>query len=75
MEGLRTDSLYLFNWQLFGQPIRVSQALSVVMVLVSLFMLIWNLKVHPHKPEELYVNQVARPGPGGAERKSTGGII
>ena len=59
IEGLRTDSLYLFNWQLFGQPIRVSQALSVVMVLVSLFMLIWNLKVHPHKPEELYVNQVA----------------
>ena len=59
VEGLRTDSLYLFNWQLFGQPIRVSQALSVVMVLVSLFMLIWNLKVHPHKPEELYVNQVA----------------
>ena len=59
VEGLRTDSLYLFNWQLFGQPIRVSQALSVVMVLASLFMLIWNLKVHPHKPEELYVNQVA----------------
>ena len=59
VEGLRTDSLYLFNWQLFGQPIRVSQALSVVMVLVSLFMLIWNLKVHPHKPDELYVNQVA----------------
>ena len=59
VEGLRTDSLYLFDWQLFGQPIRVSQALSVVMVLVSIFMLIWNLKVHPHKPEELYVNQVA----------------
>ena len=59
IEGLRTDSLYLFNWTIAGQPIRVSQALSVVMVLVSLFMLIWNLKVHPHKPEELYVNQVA----------------
>ena len=59
VEGLRTDSLYLFNWQLFGQPIRVSQALSAVMVLVSIFMLVWNLKVHPHKPEELYVNQVA----------------
>ena len=59
VEGLRTDSLYLFNWQLFGQPIRVSQALSAVMVLVSIFMLIWNLKVRPHRPEELYVNQVA----------------
>ena len=59
VEGLRTDSLYLFDWQLFGQPIRVSQALSAVMVLVSLFLLVWNLVLHPHKPEELYVNQVA----------------
>ena len=30
IEGLRTDSLYLFGWQLFGQPIRVSQAVSLV---------------------------------------------
>ena len=59
VEGLRTDSLYLFDWQLFGQPIRVSQALSAVMVVVSLFLLVWNLLLHPHKPEELYVNQVA----------------
>ena len=59
VEGLRTDSLYLFDWQLFGQPIRVSQALSAVMVVVSLFLLVWNLVLHPHKPEELYVNQVA----------------
>ena len=59
VEGLRTDSLYLFDWQLFGQPIRVSQALSAVMVVVSLFLLVWNLVLHPHKPEELYVHQVA----------------
>ena len=59
VEGLRTDSLYLFDWQLFGQPIRVSQALSAVMVVVSLFLLVWNLVLHPHKPEEWYVNQVA----------------
>ena len=26
IEGLRTDSLYLFNWTIGGQPIRVSQA-------------------------------------------------
>ena len=57
IEGLRTDSLYLFNWTIGGQPIRVSQALSLVMVLVSAFMLFYNLKLHPHKPEELYVNQ------------------
>ena len=59
IEGLRTDSLYLFGWELFGQPIRVSQAVSLVMVLVALFMLLWNLKIRPHKPEELFVNQVA----------------
>ena len=59
IEGLRTDSLYLFDWTIGGQPIRVSQALSLVMVLVSAFMLFYNLKLHPHKPEELYVNQKA----------------
>ena len=58
IEGLRTDSLYLFDWTIGGQPIRVSQALSLVMVLVSAFMLLYHLKLHPHKPEELYVNRV-----------------
>ena len=60
IEGLRTDSLYLFDWTIGGQPIRVSQALSLVMVLVSSFMLLYHIKLHPHRPEELYVNQ-ARP--------------
>ena len=59
IEGLRTDSLYLFNWTIAGQPIRVSQALSLVMVLVSAFMLLYHIKIKPHAPEELYVNQVA----------------
>ena len=58
IEGLRTDSLYLFDWTIGGAPIRVSQALSAVMVLVSVFLLVWNLWVKPHKPEELYVNIV-----------------
>lgn len=58
IEGLRTDSLYLFNWTIAGQPIRVSQALSLVMVLVSAFMLLYHIKIKPHTPEELYVNQV-----------------
>ena len=57
IEGLRTDSLYLFDWTIGGQPIRVSQALSLAMVLVSAFMLLYHLKLHPHTPEELYVNQ------------------
>lgn len=59
VEGLRTDSLYLFDWTIAGQPIRVSQALSLVMVVVSLCLLVYNIKIHPHSPDELYVNQVA----------------
>ena len=67
IEGLRTDSLYLFNWTIGGQPIRVSQALSLVMIFVSLFMLYYNIKLHPHKPEELYVNIVAARNAAAAE--------
>lgn len=59
IEGLRTDSLYLFNWTIGGQPVRVSQALSLVMVLVSAGMLFYHIKVKPHDPKEMYVNQVA----------------
>ena len=59
IEGLRTDSLYLFNWTFMGQPIRVSQVLSMVMVVVAAFMLFYNIRLHPHKPEELYVNMAA----------------
>ena len=59
IEGLRTDSLYLFGWELFGQPIRVSQAVSVVMVLVAAFMIFYHIKLHPHKKEELFVNVLA----------------
>ena len=59
IEGLRTDSLYLFNWTIAGQPIRVSQALSLVMIVVSLALLFYNVKVRPHQREELYVYQKA----------------
>ena len=59
IEGLRTDSLYLFDWTLFGERIRVSQALSFVMVLVSLFVLYYNLKIRKASPDTLYVNQKA----------------
>ena len=59
IEGLRSDSLYLFGWKLFGHYIRVSQAISFVMIVVSLVMLFYHLKLHPHTPEELWVNQVA----------------
>ena len=60
IEGLRTDSLYLFDWTLMGEPIRVSQALSAVMILVSAAMLVWNLLVRKPDPEEMYVNRIAR---------------
>ena len=59
IEGLRSDSLYLFHWQLFGQPIRVSQALSLVLVLVAAFMLYYHLSVKKHSPEELFARKQA----------------
>lgn len=63
VEGLRTDSLYLFDWTLFGEPIRVSQALSVVMAVVAAVMLIYNIRVKKHTAEGLLVNQTAREKP------------
>ena len=60
IEGLRTDSLYLFNWKLFGQPIRVSQALSLVLVLVSAAMLFFRIHIQKCSAEDLMVNQLAR---------------
>ena len=59
IEGLRTDSLYLFNWTIAGQPVRVSQVLSLVLMIAALAVLFYNIKLHPHRPEDLYVNQVA----------------
>ena len=44
IEGLREDSLYLFGLTLFGAPVRVSQALSAVLVVVSAALLIYNLR-------------------------------
>ena len=60
IEGLRTDSLYLFDWTFMGEPIRVSQALSMVMVLVSAVMLFYNIKIKKRSAEDLLVNVVAR---------------
>jgi phosphatidylglycerol:prolipoprotein diacylglycerol transferase len=60
VEGLRTDSLYLFDWTFMGEPIRVSQALSMVMVVVAAGMLFYNLAGKKHSAEDLLVNQAAR---------------
>ena len=58
IEGLRTDSLYLFDWTLFDQPIRVSQALSLVMIVVSLTLLLININKKDRKP--LFVDVLAQ---------------
>ena len=60
IEGLRTDSLYLFDWTFMGSPIRVSQALSMVMVVVAAVMLFYNIKIKKRSTEDLLVNVVAR---------------
>lgn len=59
VEGLRTDSLYLFDWTFMGQPIRVSQALSMVMVVVAAFMLFYNIRIKKRTADGLLVNQLA----------------
>jgi phosphatidylglycerol:prolipoprotein diacylglycerol transferase len=43
VEGLRTDSLYL-PFKMFGYDIRVSQALSLILVIVGVILLIVNRK-------------------------------
>lgn len=58
IEGLRTDSLYIA-----GSNIRVSQALSIALALISLVILIVQSR-KPHPPEQLYVNRAARQGSG-----------
>lgn len=59
IEGLRTDSLYLFDWTFAGEPIRVSQALSMVMVVVSVAMLFYMIRIRKCTAEGLLVNQLA----------------
>ncbi len=68
IEGLRTDSLYLFNWTLFGERIRVSQALSLVMALLCAGILFYRLKVKKADGSSLYVNRLHA----GAEPAETG---
>ncbi len=58
IEGLRTDTLKLFGWELFGQPIRVSQLLSVALAAAALGVLIVN-KRRPRGREALYVHRKA----------------
>lgn len=65
IEGLRTDSLYIGSTN-----IRVSQALSIVLVLISLILLIRQSR-RPHPPEKLYVNRVRAAEAAKEETEST----
>ena len=65
IEGLRTDSLYLF-----GTGIRVSQLLAAVTFVIATVLLIYNSR--RHKPEEMFVNVVkARQTTADAEKAET----
>ena len=66
IEGLRTDSLYLFDWTVMGQPIRVSQALSLVMVVVASLMLFYQIVIRKRTADGLLVNQLAAKATGDA---------
>ena len=70
IEGLRTDSLYLFGWTFLGEPIRVSQALSLVMVVVAAVMLFYNIKIKKRTADGLLVNRLAVEAVGGEEVRS-----
>lgn len=59
IEGMRTDSLYLFDWTFFGQPIRVSQALSIVLVIGAAAVLFYNIRIRKRDGSDLLVRQVA----------------
>ncbi len=64
IEGLRTDSLYIGSTN-----IRVSQALSIVLALISFIILIVQSR-REHSPEKLFVNQV-KAQPDETETKNT----
>lgn len=59
IEGLRTDSLYLFGWELFGAPIRVSQLLSAVVCVIAGAALVRALWRYKGKRQELFVDRLA----------------
>ena len=64
VEGLRTDSLYL-PFRVFGTEVRVSQALSAVLMVIGAVMLIINIK----KEDPFYANYRRKKGVSGGKRK------
>ncbi len=59
IEGLRTDSLYLFDLTLFGQPIRISQAVSTLLTVAGFILLFLMKRRHPRGQDALFVTRKA----------------
>ena len=59
IEGLRTDSLYLFGWELFGAPIRVSQLFAAVTCAAAGGALVWALWRYRGEKRELFAERLA----------------
>ena len=66
IEGLRTDSLYLFGWELFGMPVRVSQLLAAVTCVLAGAVLVWALWKY-RGGKELFVQRLAAQAEDAAE--------
>lgn len=59
IEGLRTDSLYLFGWELFGAPIRVSQLFALLTGVTAGAALVWALWKYRDGKQELFADRLA----------------
>lgn len=59
IEGLRTDSLYLFGWELFGAPVRVSQLFAVLTGVTAGAALVWALWKYRDGGRELFADRLA----------------
>lgn len=59
IEGLRTDSLYFFGLELFGAPVRTSQALAAISALAAGAVLLYMLWKHSGKDPDLFVDRLA----------------
>ncbi len=57
IEGLRTDSLYLFGWELFGVPIRVSQLFALVTCAAAGGALVYMLLRYRDRRQVLFVER------------------
>ena len=58
IEGLRTDSLYLFGWELFGAPVRVSQLFALVTCVAAGGALVWMMGKYRGTRQTLFVDRL-----------------